>query len=266
MKVTDLKSWKTRSLLLGGALVIGVGGSFAIAQARRAPRDPSTMAEFHGKVAQYDLTPRGDIDGLILADGAEVHFPPHLGSEVQAAVHPGDDVTIRGDKEGPVVRAGSIAVGSGAPIVDRGPPPGGPQGEPQGGPAGGPRGGPRDNGVARQALTDTGVVKMALHGPRGELNGVLLEDGTMVHLPPPEATRLADTLKPGQPIAVRGEGVDGPTGRSIGAREVGPSMDKLTTIALPPPPPRGGPDGRGPDGRGPDGHRQGPGVPKPNNI
>ena len=227
MASIDFKNWKTRSLLLCGVLILGAGGTFAVAHAQHTPRDPATLPELRGTVAQYDLTPRGDVDGLIMTDGTEVHFPPHLGSQVQAAVHPGDAVIIRGERDGPVVRAGSIAPTGGAPIVDLGPPPGGPH--------------KPGDGPARQAMEATGIVKMQLHGPRGDLNGVLLQDGTIVHLPPKEAARLVDTLKPDQTIAVRGEGVAGPAGRSIGARQFGPSMDKLAQLALPPPPPPPGP-------------------------
>ena len=138
-------------------------------------------------------------------------------------------MTIRGEKNDTTVRAGSIkADAKGEAVVDRGPP--------AGGPGAGPQAGPRPAGTAMEA---SGVAKMALHGPRGEVNGVLLEDGTAIHLPPQEASRLADGLKPGQLVAVRGEGISGPTGRSIAAREFGPSMDKLTQLAAPPPSPGG---------------------------
>ena len=40
---------------------------------------------------------------------------------------------------------------------------------------GGPPG-PRD---AQQTLSATGRIKAQLHGPRGDLNGALLEDGTI---------------------------------------------------------------------------------------
>lgn len=217
---------RKRGLMLGAVLL---AGGVAMAQKPGASRDPATMPEFQGKVLQYELTPRGDVDGVILADGTEVHLPPHLGAQLVAAVKPGDDVTIRGEKNGTTIRAGSIKAGEDGPaVVDRGPP--------AGRPGAGPQAGPRPAGAAMEA---SGVAKMALHGPRGELNGVLLEDGTAIHLPLKEAGRLADSLKPGQPVAVRGEGVSGPTDRSIAARAFGPSMDKLTQLAAPPPP--GGP-------------------------
>lgn len=233
MKFIDIKALAargrgTRGLLLAGVLAVGAGGAVAVAQVGAAARDPASMPEFRGKVAQYDLTPAGDVDGLILADGTEVHFPPHLGRDVQAAVRPGDEVVIRGERNGPVLRAGSIA-GNGTTVVDRGPPAGGPLP-------------PRRPGLGApgQDMEAAGVVKMALHGPEGELNGALLENGTMVHMPPPEASRLAHLLKPGQTLAVKGQGVENAAGRAIDARQAGPSMDRLTQLAaLPPPPPIG---------------------------
>ena len=55
--------------------------------------------------------------------------------------------------------------------------------------------GPPASGEAQQTLEAAGRIKAQLHGPRGDLNGVLLEDGTIVRLPPPEgneACRTAD--------------------------------------------------------------------------
>ena len=38
--------------------------------------DPAQLPSFDGKVQQFTLTPRGEIDGLILSDGTEVKTPP----------------------------------------------------------------------------------------------------------------------------------------------------------------------------------------------
>ena len=56
--------------------------------------DPSQLPETKGTVKQYTLTPRGDVDGLILNDGTEIKLPPHLSSQVVYAIRPGDAVTI----------------------------------------------------------------------------------------------------------------------------------------------------------------------------
>ena len=58
---------KTRYMLLAATLFAGGIGA-AIAQST-ATYDPAQLPAIQGKVAEYSLTPRGDVDGLILADG-----------------------------------------------------------------------------------------------------------------------------------------------------------------------------------------------------
>jgi hypothetical protein len=207
--------------MLAATLVAG-GAGVAVAQDAAATYDPSQLPAIQGKVAEYSLTPRGDVDGLILADGTEVHLPPHLGTQLVYAVKPGDLVTIRGLKARAIAMVQALSVkndATGTTVTDNG--------------AGGPPG-PRD---AQEALSATGRIKAQLHGPRGDLNGALLEDGTIVRLPPPEAQRLAATLTVGAPLTVQGNGIDGPLGRVIEARSIGTDAGHLVQVAAPPPPP-----------------------------
>ncbi len=226
---------KLRTALLAATLIAG-GAGVAAAQSGGSVYDASQLPSVKGKVAQYDLTPRGDVDGLILDDGTEVHFPPHLGTEIVAVVKPGDAVTVHGLKARalPLVQAMSVtADASGKTVQDNGPP-GGPPGGPMGGPGphhGHPPGPAMMGG--EQTMTAQGTVKAQLHGPRGDLNGVLLNDGTIVKLPPPEATRLGDQLKTGQTIYVQGKGFKNVLGTLVMARQIGPSADKLTEIKGP---------------------------------
>ncbi len=211
---------RTPHILLAAALLAGISG---IALAQNATRnattyDPSQLPTIRGKVAQYSLTPRGDVDGLILADGTEVHLPPHLGTQLVFAVKPGDAVTIHGLRAHaiPMVLAMSVSNdATGGSVIDTGP----------GGPPG-PRG-------SRQPLTARGHVKAQLHGPQGELNGALLDDGTIVRLPPPEVSRLLSGLAPGAPLYVQGSGFAGALGRVIEARSIGPDATHLTEVAMP---------------------------------
>src|ERR1700761_156742 len=85
---------RTRYVQLAATLVAGNVGA-ALAQ-NASTYDPAQLPAIKGKVAEYSLTPRGDVDGLLLGDGTEVHLPPHLGTQLVFAVRPGDDVTIRG--------------------------------------------------------------------------------------------------------------------------------------------------------------------------
>ena len=58
-------------------------------------------------------------------------------------------------------------------------------------------------------------MQFALHGPKGDLNGALLEDGTVLRLPPKEALRSAAQLTPGQRISATGQMVTTPMGRVV---------------------------------------------------
>jgi hypothetical protein len=235
---------KLRNLLLAATLLTAAVGGTAMAQ--RGPLfDPAQLPETKGKVAQYSLTPRGDVDGLILADGTEVHVPPGLSTQLAFTIKPGDAVTIHGlkAKAVPLIMAGSITNdATGATI------------------AGGLRG---PNGDAAEIEVE-GRVKAQLHSRRGDVDGVLLADGTIIRLPPPEAQRLAASLAPGSTVFARGLGYAGPLGKVVGAQVLGPDKDHTQPVAGPRPPGPGfrhghghGPGGMGPGGMGPGG--MGPG-------
>jgi hypothetical protein len=187
-----------------------------LALAQQPTYDPAQLPAIQGKVAQYTLTPRGDVDGFVLDDGTEVHVPPHLSTQLVFAVHPGDAVTIHGLKARavPMVMAMSVTNDATHTTVMGGGRPG------------------REGGAMLEA---TGKIKAQLHGPRGELNGVLLEDGTVVHLPPPEAERLGAQLAVGQTIYARGDGISNALGHVVAARAIGPSKDQATEIRGPRP-------------------------------
>jgi len=284
-----------RFALLAGALLLSAGG-VALAQ-DASLYDPAQLPATKGRVAQYSLTPRGDVDGLILDDGTEVHLPPHLGTQLVFAVKPGDAVTVRGlrARSVPMVQAMQVTNdASNVSVTDMGPPGGPPPHGPKEGFRGGPQGGPWGHGPDRgpdrgpgdgphamrgpdghgpgpqggsgrphdgpppgphgTLLEATGRVKLQLHGPRGDLNGAVLEDGTIIRLPPPAARRLAPQLAVGQTLFVRGEGLSSPLGKVIAARALGASAAQAVELTPP-----GGP--RGPDG-GPDhGPDHGPGRP-----
>jgi hypothetical protein len=177
-----------------------------------------------GTVSRYTLTRRGDVDGLILIDGTEVLFPPHLSTQLVHAIKPGDSVTVRGLKalSTPLVAAISITNdASGQSVVDSGP-------------AGGPGPGSRE---AQQAMSVQGRVQITLHGPRGEINGAMLEDGTILRLPPPEAARLAALLNPGQAIVAQGDGLTTAMGRVVDVHAIGSSQAHLNFVQRPEPPP-----------------------------
>jgi hypothetical protein len=195
-----------QKLALLAGMLIGAAGA-ALAQ-QAPPNDAAKM--FKGTVAQYSLTPGGDVDGLILADGTEIFWPPHFSTQLVFSVRPGDAVTIQGSKVGvtPMVAAESVTNdATSVTVANMGP------------------------SSPSKRLEDEGRIKAQLHDRRGTLNGVLLEDGTIVRMPPPEAERLAANLAVGQPLYASGDGVASPLGKVIAAHEIGPEKTHLVKIA-----------------------------------
>jgi hypothetical protein len=221
---------------LAGALLITTmlgAGAAVYAQPNNPIWDSSQLPETKGIVKQYTLTPRGDVDGLLLTDGTEIKLPPHLSAQLVYAVRPNDAISVRGLKARalPLVDAASITNdATRVTVVDNGPP----------------------NGPGR-AVTETtlsGKIATVLHGKRGEVNGAVLENGTMLRLPPPEAERMQALLQQGQTVAARGISLVTPLGTVVDVRAIGSSAEQLTELAIPPP--RGGPKG-GPKHKGPPG-------------
>jgi hypothetical protein len=196
--------------------------------------DPAQLPSFTGRVQQFSLTPRGEIDGVILSDGTEVKTPPHLSTSMAYSIKPGDTVTIHGLRAAaiPLIQAVSISDRtSGRTIVDddsgRGP----------------GRGPPGPNASEARLSEVQGSIRMSLHGPRGEINGVLLTDGTVLRLPPEAAVDFASLLQPGRTVFAQGDQVSNAIGTVLDVREIGTSREQLNPIAPPPPPP--GPRGKG---------------------
>lgn len=206
------------------------------APAGRGPvYDPNQLPAFNGRVQQFTLTPRGDIDGFILTDGTEIKTPPHLSTQMAVTLRGGDAVTVHGLRAAaiPLVEAMSVTNdATGQTVVDYGPPPKGLKGR-----------GWWERGPGQATLQ--GRIRMALHGPKGDVNGVLLEDGTIVRLPPREAARFASLLTPGQTVSVQGDMSASVLGSVIDASAIGASFTTMNQIGpgalwgAPPPPPRG---------------------------
>jgi hypothetical protein len=228
------------ALFLGCAMfAVSVG---ALAQNPPSPAvgqppiyDPQQLPTQRGEVKQFTMTPRGDTDGLILTDGTEVKVPKHLSSEIAYSIKPGDAVTIHGLRAAalPLVQATSITDdATGRTVVDNGPP--GP------GRGAGPAG-------PTAALTEVqGRVRMPLHGPRGDVNGALLEDGTVLRLPPPEAERFTSLLQPGQALVAEGSLFASGIGKVLEVRQLGASRDQMNQVQGPGPGPGGKKGRRGP--------------------
>jgi hypothetical protein len=184
--------------------------------------DPDYLPETTGTVDLFLLNPRGEADGLILDDGMEVHFPPHMAKEVVAALKSGDKVKIRGvrPRGTEMIAAVSLETANGTQIVDDGPPGENHEHKP----------GKKHAADARKPMEVEGIVRRPLHGPRGETRGALLEDGRIVRIPPHAAESIRNQLAAGKTLAASGQGVTNALGAVVDAEEIGASLAQLKPV------------------------------------
>jgi len=156
--------------------------------------DPDSLPEVSGTVERFLLNPHGEVDGFVMTrDGIAVvvHTPPHLEEELTRHVKPGDCVGIHGVKArgADLLAAVAVTTKDGRRIVDNGPDH--------------EREHPRH---AHRKMEVEGTVRLSLFGPKGELRGALLANGTIMRIGPrrqrrsPICSRRAASL----PCAARG--------------------------------------------------------------
>jgi len=192
--------------------------------------DPEQFPAIRGEFDRFTLTSRGDIDGLILKDGTEVKTAPALSTQIAFAIKPGDAVTVHGLKAAalPLVSAVSITdetshrtvTDSGASAAAPANPPPPPGAPPRGGP-------PQPSGPISETA---GRVRMALHGPQGEVNGALLESGAILRFPPDQGARLSALIQPRQPVVAEGTAMTNALGTVVEVQQLGPSRNQLVPI------------------------------------
>lgn len=182
-----------------------------------------------GRVQQWLLNPNGEADGLLLADGTQVAFPPHLSAAVMQALRPGDTVQVRGWRapQVPVVRMQSLSA-NGRSVIDEPPVPGMLP--------------PRRDPAALSAMTADGRIERLLYNDLGDVHGALLADRTIVRFPPHIGAAYGAQLQPGAQLYARGWGTRGAQGTALEATGMGPTASAVREVFDGP---RRGP-GRGP--------------------
>jgi hypothetical protein len=177
--------------------------------------DPKSLPSTRGAVAQFVMNRDGELDGLVLAteSGAPqlVHFPPHLGADVEAPIKVGDQVTVHGvrPRGAEVIAAVSLITADHHQIIDEGPDAPYPKSEPS------------PEGAVSHDMKVNGTVRLSLFGPKGELRGAILEDGIVIRIGKKEAEAFAHLLKPGATIAARGTAIICPLCAMLDAQDLG---------------------------------------------
>jgi hypothetical protein len=213
------------------ALLLSILGPLAIlstmAEAKKDRPPPNWADAFTnaapvamGVLKRLVINPFGEVDGLILEDGTLAKYPPHMGAELTSAVRPSDTVSVRGFRENATTIKALIITNEATKraVIEHPPTPG----------LGMIPKHLRFATLGRLQASET--VERALYGKRGEINGVMLNDGTIVRFPPHAAFQFAPQLQPGQTFAAEGLGTQNEYGRAIEAVSIGATLQTLQPI------------------------------------
>jgi hypothetical protein len=200
------------------ALTVAAVIAPASAQVPTAPADGIFAPVAQGSVLRFTITPQGDVDGLTLADGTQVNFPPHMSDELVAAIRPGDPVVIQGfaETQGTIKAFAISDTKTNQSVVEH--------------PPVTPPLPPHLRNVGLSQLTVNGTIQRLSYGPRGEVNGAILDDGSAVRFPPDVGYQLVSLLQVGQGITATGYGTQNQYGRAIEVTAIGARGQPLQTL------------------------------------
>jgi hypothetical protein len=193
---------------------------FALSEGKAQAPAFGEMTTAQGTVQRLTAAPMGEIDGAVLDDGTVIHWPPHLADRFSAIVAPGDRIQAIGRIEtGPVGdthlevqtvtnlrtnKRREIDAPPTGPGLRRGPLPPHPPGQR-----------PGNDVTATASRTAQGTVQRLTTAPTGEIDGAVLDDGTVIHWPPHLADRFSAIVARGDRIKVSGWMVAGPAGDTL---------------------------------------------------
>ena len=184
--------------------------------------------EEQGTVQRFLLTPHGEIEGMLLLGGIQVSLPPQMTAQLKKVVAVNDVVLVKGYYENDrVFKAEKITnVNTSRSVVQQLSPPPAPLQEELSNslPPEGTRSritrtaGPSHRGLKQ--LSAEGSVENRLYGNLGELNGVVLSDGTIVKFRPDMINTIDLNAQIGDELKASGYGTQNANGRVIEATEV----------------------------------------------
>ncbi|WCM93355.1 hypothetical protein M5C99_01055 [Acidovorax sp. NCPPB 2350] len=180
---------------------------------------PVAQATQSGRLQRWLLNPNGEADGLLLDDGTQVAFPPHLSTSLTSWLRPGDAVDVVGWRisstaamRASTIRSQGRSVDDTPPVPGQFPPP------------------PRD---ALSAMNTDGRIALVLFNDRGDAHGVLLDNGVIVRFPPHVGFAQAALLQPGVTFSARGWGTRNTLGIALEAAQMGATADTLQDVLGP---------------------------------
>jgi len=206
----------------------------ALTAAAKAPAPPAghNSSTFTGTVGQYLLSPRGEVEGLLLKDGTSVRLTTGAAGILVSQVKPGDKITVTAaapvppsSPQGRGVRATSVTVEKSNRTITDQPPSNAPAAA-------------TPNSAGRHMEVRGHIVRV-IRNADGQADGVLLTGGQQVRMPPEignELVRLNES-SPGGDVRASGMGVKTDYGTVIDALSLRYQGQSLSSKETPPSPP-----------------------------
>lgn len=177
-----------------GARTIGPGRDHGQGPDRRQHGGLTSLTTVSGTVGQWTGNDDAILDGFTLSSSSgtptTVKFPPHLGQQVQKAIKTGSSVSVTGFSETTPqgetrFRMNSLTAGK-TTVFDAPP-------------------APRTTAPETPTMTTvTGKISDYRLNRDGRVSGLVLDDKTVVSIPPHVAYQLTDLAKKGSAITVQG--------------------------------------------------------------
>lgn len=185
--------------------------------------DPNSLPETRGVIRLFLRDAKGKLNGMILEDDLEVHFPRHMSEMVSRHLESGDEIGVLGvrPRAGELIAAVAIRTSGGKLLLDEGPKADKERKEEQ-------RGIPDAEKATRLQFELRGRVLRLVHGAKGEVTGALLDEGTILRFP--KEAECAAQLIPGAEVCIRGDGLKDEMGAVVEVKEFAASPDSLVPV------------------------------------
>jgi hypothetical protein len=205
-------------LVYGMAFTVSASSAAGPAEHGLPPLHHESTAE--GTVARYLVDPRGEVEGLLLTDGTQMHVTSHIASEFIKVIKPGHRIRAQGTLksqsalfEPNIIQNRTTGTTFRTPLRLDLPIP------------------DQENRLSMTDMKASGTIQVLLYDYMNEtVRGMLLSDGTQVRLPPDVTDEFRRSLRVGQSVDAEGYGTENEYGRAMEALRLGFQHSKLKPL------------------------------------
>lgn len=219
-----------RWIMFVGALMVtllheqaGPSPAWAAEQVQSAEATPHDQGHgllaAEGTVDRFILDPRGEVEGLFLADGTHLYVTSRAADQLVSAFKPGDVVRVYGRlfREERLVQAEAVdnlTAGTTFTVPLR-------LDLPM----------PEQHRLSMTEMSAAGTIRAFFYHPlKKNIQGLLLSDETQVRFPPDASQELRRSFHIGDQLAIRGNGTANRFGRAVEALAIGRNSRALTPL------------------------------------